>query len=33
MTMALLSVMAVLVASLIVDILTAVIDPRVRLGE
>jgi peptide/nickel transport system permease protein len=33
MTIALLSVMAVLVASLIVDILTAVIDPRVRLGE
>jgi len=33
MTIALLSVMAVLVASLIVDVLTAVIDPRVRLGE
>jgi len=33
MTIALLSVMAVLIASLIVDILTAVIDPRVRLGE
>lgn len=33
MTIALLSVMAVLVASLIVDILTALIDPRVRLGE
>ncbi|KKB12127.1 peptide ABC transporter permease [Devosia geojensis] len=33
MTIALLSVMAVLLASLIVDILTAVIDPRVRLGE
>lgn len=33
MTIALLSVMAVLVASLVVDILTAIIDPRVRLGE
>jgi peptide/nickel transport system permease protein len=33
MTIALLSVMAVLIASLIVDILTALIDPRVRLGE
>ena len=33
MTIALLSVLAVLTASLIVDILTAVIDPRVRLGE
>ncbi len=33
MIIALLSVMAVLLASLIVDILTAVIDPRVRLGE
>ncbi len=33
MTIALLSVLAVLIASLIVDILTAVIDPRVRLGE
>lgn len=32
MTIALLSVMAVLIASLIVDVLTAVIDPRVRLG-
>lgn len=33
MTIALLSVMTVLVASLIVDVLTAVIDPRVRLGD
>jgi peptide/nickel transport system permease protein len=33
MIIALLSVLAVLLASLIVDILTAVIDPRVRLGE
>lgn len=33
MSIALLSVMAVLLASLIVDVLTAVIDPRVRLGE
>lgn len=33
MTIALLSVLAVLIASLIVDILTALIDPRVRLGE
>ncbi|WP_417310986.1 ABC transporter permease [Devosia sp.] len=33
MTIALLSVMAVLIASLIVDILTALIDPRVRLGS
>ncbi|MGV3650276.1 MAG: ABC transporter permease [Devosia sp.] len=33
MTIALLSVMAVLLASLIVDVLTAVIDPRVRLGD
>jgi peptide/nickel transport system permease protein len=33
MVIALLSVMTVLVASLIVDVLTAVIDPRVRLGD
>ncbi|WP_306118968.1 MULTISPECIES: ABC transporter permease [unclassified Roseitalea] len=33
MMIALLSVIAVLLASLIVDILTALIDPRVRLGE
>ncbi|MGV8952065.1 MAG: ABC transporter permease [Cypionkella sp.] len=33
MIIALMSVMAVLLASLIVDILTAVIDPRVRLGD
>ena len=33
MIIALLSVMTVLVASLIVDVLTAVIDPRVRLGD
>ncbi|MEM7445924.1 MAG: ABC transporter permease [Pseudomonadota bacterium] len=33
MMIALFSVIAVLLASLIVDILTAVIDPRVRLGE
>lgn len=33
MMVALFSVLAVLLASLIVDILTAIIDPRVRLGE
>lgn len=33
MTIALFSVLAVLVTSVIVDVLTAVIDPRVRLGE
>jgi len=33
MMIALLSVVAVLVASLIIDVLTAVIDPRVRLGD
>ena len=33
MMIALFSVIAVLLASLIVDILTAVIDPRVRLGD
>lgn len=33
MTIALLSVMTVLVASLVVDVLTAIIDPRVRLGD
>ena len=33
MMVALFSVMAVLIASLIVDLLTAIIDPRVRLGE
>ncbi|MBD3624954.1 MAG: ABC transporter permease [Rhodobacteraceae bacterium] len=33
MMVALFSVMAVLLASLIVDVLTALIDPRVRLGE
>lgn len=32
MTVALLSVMVVLVVSLLIDVLTAVIDPRVRLG-
>ena len=32
MMIALLSVFAVLMASLIVDVLTALIDPRVRLG-
>ena len=33
MMIALFSVSAMLIASLIVDILTALIDPRVRLGE
>jgi peptide/nickel transport system permease protein len=33
MMVALFSVLAVLIASLIVDLLTAIIDPRVRLGE
>jgi peptide/nickel transport system permease protein len=33
MTIALLSVMLVLVVSLIIDVLTALIDPRVRLGS
>jgi len=32
MTIALLSVVLVLVVSLVIDILTAIIDPRVRLG-
>lgn len=33
MTVALLSVLVVLAVSLIIDVLTAIIDPRVRLGE
>jgi len=33
MAVALISVMAVLVVSLVIDVLTAVIDPRVRLGK
>ncbi len=33
MMIALFSVLAMLLASLIVDLLTALIDPRVRLGE
>ncbi len=32
MTIALFSVILVLVVSLVIDVLTAVIDPRVRLG-